>query len=165
MRRSRQERTMGCNCSRSASNPSTNERKRQLERSFYENLVRERTGHGRRRFDQLYEILEEIGSGTLCTIYKIKKRQQSVGVAVRRLTPGNSWKQLHQAFMQTGKPDQQSTREGMFALKVIHLALVPDDKIQQLKNEVEILKMLDHKNIIRGRPEVELTARAVTNAF
>ena len=132
-----------------------NDRKRHQEHSFHENLVRQRTGHGRRRFDQLYEVLEEIGCGTLCNIYKIRKRQQPVGVPVRRLTPGNSWKQLHQGFMQTGKSIPQNTREGMFALKVIHLSLVPGDRIEQLKNEVEILKMLDHKNIIRGRPEVE----------
>ena len=37
-----------------------------------------------------------------------------------------------------------------FALKVINLALVEKDKIDQLKNEVEILKTLDHKNIIKA---------------
>jgi serine/threonine protein kinase len=46
------------------------------------------------------------------------------------------------------------TRDSLFALKVIDLSLVPGDKVEQLKNEVEILKRLDHKNIIRGRRKV-----------
>lgn len=37
-----------------------------------------------------------------------------------------------------------------FALKEINLAMVKEDKIDQLKNEVEILKALDHKNIIKA---------------
>lgn len=37
-----------------------------------------------------------------------------------------------------------------FALKEIDLAQVPRDKVEQLKNEVEILKALDHKNIIKA---------------
>jgi serine/threonine protein kinase len=40
--------------------------------------------------------------------------------------------------------------EMYFALKKIDLAVVPADKIDQLKNEVEILKTLDHKNIIKA---------------
>jgi Protein kinase domain len=36
-----------------------------------------------------------------------------------------------------------------FALKVINLVMVQEDKIAQLKNEVEILKTLDHPNIIK----------------
>mmetsp|Transcript_12390 Transcript_12390/g.27305 ORF Transcript_12390/g.27305 Transcript_12390/m.27305 type:complete len:820 (-) Transcript_12390:147-2606(-) len=44
-----------------------------------------------------------------------------------------------------------SSPSGMyFALKVINLALVKEDQIDQLQNEVEILKTLDHKNIIKA---------------
>lgn len=48
-------------------------------------------------------------------------------------------------------PESLPSRSGMFfALKVINLALVKEDQIDQLKNEVEILKTLDHKNIIKA---------------
>jgi serine/threonine protein kinase len=37
-----------------------------------------------------------------------------------------------------------------FALKVFNLVLLKEDKIESLRNEVEILKTLDHKNIIKA---------------
>lgn len=146
---------MGCNSSRAALEVTTSHHNQYIEYSFHENLVRDRTGDGRQRFDELYEVLEEIGHGGISTIYKIRKRQQPVGGSVRSLTRGNSWKRLQsEGFKRRDKSRQQSTRDSLFALKVINLSLVQGDKIEQLKNEVEILKMLDHKNIIRGRSEL-----------
>lgn len=37
-----------------------------------------------------------------------------------------------------------------FALKEVNLAMVQKEKIDELRNEVEILKALDHKNIVRA---------------
>ncbi|ACI65117.1 predicted protein, partial [Phaeodactylum tricornutum CCAP 1055/1] len=45
-----------------------------------------------------------------------------------------------------------------FALKVINLAMVKEDKIDQLKNEIEILKTLDHKNIIKAFETFQMRA-------
>jgi serine/threonine protein kinase len=149
---------MGCNSSKAALDAKTSHHNHHMEYSFHENLVRDRTGHGRHRFNELYEVLEDIGHGGISTIYKIRKRQQPVGGSARSLTRGNSWRRWQpEAFKRPDKslqPRQQMTRDSLFALKVIDLSLVPGDKVEQLKNEVEILKRLDHKNIIRGRRKV-----------
>jgi Protein kinase domain len=47
------------------------------------------------------------------------------------------------------KGNSNNTKPMYFALKVINLVMVKEDKIAQLKNEVEILKTLDHPNIIQ----------------
>jgi serine/threonine protein kinase len=150
---------MGCISSKAALSTTTEHHNpRKGDYSFHENLLRDRTGDGRQRFDQLYEILEEIGQGGLSIIYKIRKRHHPVGGSARSLTRGKSWKRLQpERFNRADKAlrPQQHTRDILFALKVIDLSMVQGDKIEQLKNEVEILKMLDHKNIIRGRSEID----------
>ena len=148
----------GCNSSARAETALDDQRHR--ANSFHENLVRQRTG--RHRFEELYQVLDEIGNSGLCTIYKIRKRPPSVGAGPeRRLSRGfSSWRNLHQdgfrhrnlASTRSASTDSDSNggKETLFALKVIHLYLVPEDKIEQLKSEVDILKTLDHKNIIKG---------------
>ena len=138
--------------------------------SFHENLVRQR--HGRDRFNEIYEVLEQIGHGGLCTIYRIRKREESIGGfanmvarskgrggAVNKvLHPRKSFKRRGGSKVQTqtknpnnnNNNSNSNNKEIHFALKVINLALVQEDKIDQLKNEVEILKTLDHKNIIKA---------------
>lgn len=111
------------------------------QNSLHENLVRERTG--RNRFDKIYEVLEEIGHGGLCTIKKIRKREESIGGSAHKVTKGSSFRRLRQEGFRRGRVQSktQNNKEVLFALKVINLALVQEDKIDQLKNEVEILKV------------------------
>ena len=145
------------------------ETSRNREYSFHENLVLQR--FGRERFDKMYENLDEIGRGGLCTVYKIQKRHVDgrFGPARRFLKrnslrrdkariPEDSDSEKEEAVSDTSNkttPPQTTTTEyknnTYFALKVINLAMVQEDKIGSLKNEVEILKTLDHKNIIKGR--------------
>ena len=111
------------------------------QNSLHENLVRERTG--RNRFDKIYEVLEEIGHGGLCTIKKIRKREESIGGSAHKVTRGSPLRRLRQEGFTRGRIQSKphSNKEVLFALKVINLALVQEDKIDQLKNEVEILKV------------------------
>lgn len=120
--------------------------------SLHENLVRERTG--RLQFNRIYDVLEEIGHGGLCTIKRIRKKDESIGGSAHKVIKGNSFRRLAPEGFQRGRNKResktQSNVEVLFALKVINLVLVKGDKIDQLKNEVEILKSLDHKNIIKA---------------
>ncbi|CAB9509993.1 MAP kinase-activated protein kinase 2 (Fragment) [Seminavis robusta] len=157
-----------CNSTRSRFRAREEDTSRHVTYSFHENLVRQRTG--RHRFDQIYEVLEEIGNSGLCTIYRLRRRQISTGggsstkkLAARR----NSWNRLksgrfnhrqqpassppkREEPVAEGSANSNNNKEIFFALKVIHLSLVQEDKIDQLTSEVEFLKTLDHKNIIKA---------------
>lgn len=93
--------------------------------SFHENLVRERTG--RHRFDKIYEVLEEIGHGGLCTIFKIVQRPESIGGSARKLVKSSSLGRLKPEGFVRRKEElaRRSQDKGiLFALKVINLSLV-----------------------------------------
>lgn len=94
------------------------------QNSLHQNLVRERTG--RNRFDKIYEVLEEIGHGGLCTIKKIRKREESIGGSARKVTKGGPFSRLRHENYTRGRLQSkaQTTKEVLFALKVINLALV-----------------------------------------
>lgn len=134
-------------------------------RSLHEGLVRERDQ--KHCFDDIYEVMDDIGRGGLCRVYKIKKKTDKVGgssrpehvrrrsslfrTSHRRLRSESSSSRL--SGLGGGGDDYYSSHESpslLFALKTINLKLVPKDKIDQLKNEVECLKLLDHKNIIKA---------------
>ena len=101
--------------------------------SFHENLVRERTG--RHRFELIYEVLDEIGHGGLCTIYKIRKREESIGGSARMVTvvKRNSFgRLLPEGFKREVESKEKkihANKEVLFALKVINLALVQVRKL------------------------------------
>lgn len=132
--------------------------------SFHENLVLQR--YGRDRFEKIYEVVEEIGHGGLCTIYKIEKRQVEILGPARKFLKKRSSRTNRRGGRGEGDDDASDSTDRdqasdndnkhenkniFFALKVINLAMVQEDKIDSLKNEVEILKTLDHKNIIKGK--------------
>jgi len=151
--------------------------------SFHEALVRERDP--KHDFYDVYEVLEVIGRGGNCTIYKIKKKDQMVGGSAREenvrssrnlirrvsLSPRYTSKTFNSLIKRVSlspklhsskslkmiySGEALSSSEGLdahqlhqlYALKVFDLALVPVKQIDQLKNEIDILKTLDHKNII-----------------
>lgn len=109
-------------------------------KSVHENLVRER---GKKvMIEDVYEVIGKIGNGALCEIYKLQKNKDKIG--------GSSRPELQRKkFFNVGRflSDNDSVRlkkaESFqlnplyFALKVINLKLVKEDKIDQLKNEVE----------------------------
>jgi calcium-dependent protein kinase len=149
-------------------------------RSFHEALVRE---HDLRHdFDDIFEICDCIGQGGLCSIYKIRKKDDQIGGSSR---PEHVRRRMHirkysaplpRALSNKGFPLAMSLNERFlsqdpssesnaagptnmhFALKVINLAMVKEDKIDQLKNEIEILKTLDHKNIIKAFETFQMRA-------
>lgn len=158
-------------------------------RSFHESLVREREHF--ENFSDYYEILDCIGRGGLCKVYKIQKKHDKIGgssrvgnvrrpvrpsskqpryrflrvpastsvelISATALDIQSTTSKLEQstkvqpnALLASSTQNQVQYKEMVFALKDINLAIVPADKIEQLKNEVEILKTLDHKNIIKA---------------
>jgi len=113
-------------------------------RSLHEGLLRERDQE--QLIEDVYEIVEEIGQGGLCKIYKIRKHGDKIGGSSRpELVRGKSWmfhssKLLRRASLQSVRSIERSEFSNpplYFALKAINLGMVKEDKIDQLKNEVE----------------------------
>lgn len=132
-----------------------NEEKKILQRtsSFHENLVYERDR--RLNWRSIYDVVDNIGRGGfgLCTVYKIKKKEGSIGGSSHRrnMRRYTSWASLTISNTKMNESYHSwQNQEIFFALKLIDLSLVEPNQIDQLKNEVEILKTLDHTNIIKA---------------
>ena len=147
-------------------------------RSLQQALVREREGKRRQEFEDIYEVKHEIGQGGLCKIYKIEKKGEKIGGSSRpenvrktgidlifstfpnapphhSLTATPRTKRKQGVFSPVTGDFVSSQAAGQFqpmyfALKVFNLVLLKEDKIESLRNEVEILKTLDHPNIIKA---------------
>jgi calcium-dependent protein kinase len=160
--------------------PHKHHEQRRRTYSLQENLVRERDR--RHKFEDIYEIVEDIGLGGLCEIYKIRKRDERVGGSSRpdlvrkqarivvpallsspgskvhkrystRSSSGNNGSFFFNNNSNGSSPASSSSNNSLYyALKVINLHLVAggSEKINQLKNEVELLKTLDHRSIIKA---------------
>lgn len=111
-------------------------------RSVHENLVRQR---GKKVvIEDVYEVIGQIGQGALCSIYKLQKNKDKIGgssrqdlqrkrkpiFSVGRFQSDNDLVKLEKAASFGPAPLY-------FALKVINLKMVKEDKIDQLTNEVE----------------------------
>jgi hypothetical protein len=112
----------------------------QVRQSFHEALMRVRDH--KHDFNDIYEMREEIGQGGICKIYKIKKKDEKLGGSsreenvrktkslIRRMSP------LRPKTIKRGySGDAPQGAHMYFALKVINLALVKEDSIDQLQNE------------------------------
>lgn len=152
----------------STSVTSSNSRSKTLQQA----LVREREGKRQQQFEDIYETLHEIGQGGICKIYKIQKKEEKIGGSSRPSNVVN--KSVVAGFtisIPSSRPPPLSKRpkpvissitgdilqpgSGLatpmyFALKVFNLSLIEQKKIDSLRNEVDILKTLDHKNIIKA---------------
>ena len=109
-------------------------------RSLHESLMRERDK--KHDFHDIYEVLDSIGEGGLCRIYKIQKKDEYIGGSSRpELVRRRHF--LHRRIKSGGsdRPFRERTEsfgtQLYYALKVINLKMVKEDKIDQLKNEVE----------------------------
>jgi serine/threonine protein kinase len=121
-----------------------------MDQSLHGNLIRHRT---KEEFDQIYQRVEELGTPGVCKVFKIRK-----------VVHGGSASSTYVLRQQKGlkanmNPEVRKARrrelstlqdlEVYLALKEINLTMLREDQIAPLKNEVELLKLLDHPNIIR----------------
>ncbi|GAX21469.1 hypothetical protein FisN_10Hh048 [Fistulifera solaris] len=122
-------------------------------KSVHENLVRER---GKKvLIEDVYEVVGKIGHGALCEIYKLQKNKDKIGGSSR---PELQRKKVldfgrflsYNDTMKLRKEESFQLNPLYFALKVINLKKVKEDKIDQLKNEIELLRTMDHMNIIKA---------------
>lgn len=165
---------MGSGTSRpKRSKSATSLEKSSAPQNLHEGLLRER--NKRQDVDDIYEVLQVIGHGSLCEVYKIKRRGDRIGGSLRKRSKQKSLQRL--LFVtspnQSQQPYSESSRatrlartkstpnlfsqavndnDHVYALKVVNLKNVVGgwEAIDQLKNEIELLKTLDHPYIIKA---------------
>lgn len=102
------------------------------DNSLQRNLVRER----KQDFHEVYDVVGLIGEGSISNIYKIVKKEDQVGGSANKFDPV--------------KPAKRTRHGEIYALKEIDLRFVEESEIDELRNEINLLKELDHPNIIRA---------------
>lgn len=115
--------------------------------SLQRNLVREQ----HRDFREVYHVVGMIGEGSISNIYKIKKRKSVIG----RSSFSESNKKRGSAALrtlrrETSRRDKKTTVSGqVYALKEIDTACVKEGFMEELFNEVALLRQLDHPHIVK----------------
>jgi len=101
--------------------------------------------HPDRDVFQFYEVIEVIGEGSMSTISKVRKkhRENLFSVIMRKFKrrPPNALQIVHQ--------EDFKAPEHVYALKTIIKDQVNELFLSEMRNEISILKHLDHANIVR----------------
>lgn len=103
------------------------------EENLHAHLVRDQN----RDFSEVYDVVKVIGHGSISTISKIKK------------------KVLDEKGMRTSK----TKIDTYYALKEIDMSIVENHLMEELENEINLLKALDHPNIIKVYETYKLKKR------
>mmetsp|Transcript_6309 Transcript_6309/g.17671 ORF Transcript_6309/g.17671 Transcript_6309/m.17671 type:complete len:590 (-) Transcript_6309:90-1859(-) len=104
-------------------------------------------------FDGLYEVVNHLGEGSMGTVSIVKRKldfNQSLKTT-RSIsagsTGGNPAAEEPKAAAE-GEGKGANGEERLFAMKTIHVGRVEKVDLDALKNEIELLRTLDHPNII-----------------
>jgi serine/threonine protein kinase len=120
--------------------------RKQNNDSLQRHLVREQ----QQDIHEVYEIVGIIGEGSISNIYKIvKKKKRRPSDNLRSIVRRRSSSLLCKSHKK--RVERRSTISGQqYALKEIDTAFVKEGLVDELKNEIELLKDLDHPNIIKA---------------
>lgn len=138
---------MGACCEKQQSEPNSSE--------FQDNLVREQTN----AFHEIYEIVgEPLGTGSISTIRKIRKKDSALGGSSQKAFVRRRRRQGTCCCRGTNTnkidADQANILRGpetYYALKEIDVKKVKGEHaMRSIRNEVEVLKKLDHPAIVRA---------------
>lgn len=148
---------MGACCEKQPLLPAT-------DTSFQDNLVRVQ----KNAFNDIYEIVgEPLGRGGISTIYKIRKRDSALGGSSQREFVKRKQRKRRRCG---GKRNQRAVDteltsslrgpEHYYALKVIDVSKINGERAMKfMRNELDVLKSLDHPSIVRAYETFELDKR------
>ena len=112
------------------------------------NMVHERTGD----VSSKYEVIQAIGEGSMGAISKARIRDSKKGGSAYHPHPHNVTQVLFPPVSESGhlRPEGRRQSEVNYALKTIQLARVTPDFVDELRNEISLLKSMDHPNIVKA---------------
>jgi calcium-dependent protein kinase len=115
--------------------------------SFHLNMLRE--SH-KDVFDK-YKTIQMLGQGSMGAVSKVKLRHVG-GSAYTKSTKGPLRLGVFKTSKTVGAPsDGSGDVEQYFALKSIQLDRVSPAFLEELENEIDILRTIDHPNIVKAR--------------
>eukprot|EP00520_Triparma_pacifica_P003563 CAMPEP_0118651952 /NCGR_PEP_ID=MMETSP0785-20121206/11057_1 /TAXON_ID=91992 /ORGANISM="Bolidomonas pacifica, Strain CCMP 1866" /LENGTH=509 /DNA_ID=CAMNT_0006544433 /DNA_START=26 /DNA_END=1551 /DNA_ORIENTATION=+ len=107
-------------------------------------MMRERNSRAGADVLDVYEKVKSLGEGSMGSVIMVRKKHQNPS----QLGSFKNSKEFTRS--DTGSPEKRpSQSSGLYALKAIQLNRMSDEFISELKNEIDILKSLDHPNIVR----------------
>jgi len=115
--------------------------------SFSANLLHQKRSDEIFKF---YEVTRVLGEGSMGAVSMIRKKTV-VGAAAYKDSPPRSMPK---------KKAREFHGQNEFALKTIQLGRVTDEFLEELRNEIDILRRLDHPNIVKAY-EVYETKRQI----
>jgi serine/threonine protein kinase len=99
----------------------------------------------------VYDVVEEIGKGSVSTIYKIRKRDDDQPHPEIRRKNLEADGTFHPSCNGPRSASDGPPHHGFYALKQVNLDNInPNNHYDFFQNEVEILRRLDHPNIVRA---------------
>lgn len=115
--------------------------------AFNSNLMRERKN---RDVFKYYEVERVLGEGSMGAVSSVRKKESAAG--------GSAYKDsgTHQGVFaifhaqKKKSPLAEDSIRKNYAMKTIQLGRVTDEFIEELRNEIDILKTLDHPNIVKA---------------
>lgn len=156
---------MGASCEKQHRSPET-------ATDIQENLVRQQQTN---KFNDIYAIVgEPLGTGAISTVRKIRKKESAVGGSSQREFVKRKKRRREQKRRYCLKrihdksnnataeetPNTLRSSDTYYALKEINIDKVQSARAMQfMRNEVELLKSLDHPSIVRAFETFELDGR------
>ena len=118
--------------------------------SFHDNILREQ----HKSINKKYEVLHILGTGSMGTVSMVKLKDSRIGGSAFKKNSGFVSKVMQKLFKKESSnisdPSERRKVENIYALKSIQLGRVQPMYVDELKNEIAILKSCDHPNIVKA---------------
>lgn len=112
------------------------------------NLIFNTTG---RNVADYYDVVKVLGEGSMGSVSCVKKRTSAVGGSAYRIAKKGLWGIGGFIHKKKVPADVKKSAESkLYALKSIILSRVSTEFLDELRNEIAILKSLDHPNIVKA---------------
>lgn len=117
-------------------------------KSLKKNLMREQKN---RDVFKYYEVTKVLGEGSMGAVSAARKKDSAIGgSAYRKNGFFRMFGKKKSAFVDTSSSVRASVHNTDYALKTIQLSRISDEFVEELRNEIDILRSLDHPNIVKA---------------
>lgn len=117
-------------------------------KSMKGNLLREQRG---RDVFKYYEVTKVLGEGSMGAVSAARKKESVIGGSAYKESERGVFSRMFgkkkSAFVDTSAASEHKKD---YALKTIQLSRISDEFIEELRNEIDILRSLDHPNIVKA---------------